>query len=564
MLRYPVYLIRLVLRLLGNLRRLTGRPPEYIHLTLEGDYPQFRTPPTGWLQRLLTADETSLQDLQHRFEMVAADPRVKGIILNLRQLTMPLTRLQALRSYMKTLRSAGKQVVIWSSGYDTAAYYLAAAGDQILLQPGGSIAPLGIERSFVYLADTLAWAGLEADFLQSTPYKSAPEMLMQSEMSDEVREMANWLLDAQYEDLLAAVAAGRFVTRQAAAAFIDDSPYTDLEARERGFVDALVSQEELAGHLGGAGRPVRLAGWDQGRRRLLLPPVTPPGKYVALIRIEGDIVDGRSRRGPGKPRIPLLLSNRAGDVTVVQAARRALADRRAAAVVLYIESGGGSATASEVMTAALEQLATRKPLVAVMGPVAGSGGYYVATPAKKIFAQPGTLTGSIGVVMGKIVSAGLMDRLRFHRHHISRGDNARLYDTARKFTDQERQRLGRHLDRFYRLFVDRVAAARHMTFASVDAVGGGRVWTGRQAVEHGLIDGLGGVNEALAEARKLAGLPAAARLREVVSGKQELAPLSLRQPSEWVDYPLSGVRALMSGRPLYLCPVVWYDPAGPL
>ena len=297
---------------------------------------------------------------------------------------MPVAQAQTLRQFIAKLRSSGKRVVAWSTGYDNTKYYVASEADEILLQTGGTAAPLGLSATAVFLVDALERVGVKADFIQISPYKSAADPLMRSSMSDEAREMSNWLADAYYDDFIQAIASGRKLEVSAAKALVDGAPYTDLQAVEAGVVDRLISEEDLPAYLGGGNKPARMATWAAAQPRLLRPPPIPRGRYIGLIRIEGVIIDGRSQRPPFKSPLPLPLvfDPRAGDLSVVQQARAVLADNRAAAVVLYVNSTGGSSSASEAMAAALQKVAAKKPLVAVMGPVAASGGYYVCTPAQ--------------------------------------------------------------------------------------------------------------------------------------------------------------------------------------
>ena len=232
--------------------------------------------------------------------------------------------------------------------------------------------------------------------------------------------------------------------------------------------------------------------------------------------------------------------------------------KRAAAVVVHVDSGGGSATSSEAMAAAIREVAKKKPVIISMGDVAASGGYYVATPGARILAQPGTITGSIGVLTGKFVNAGLYEKLLWHREIVSRGAHAELMSGSRPFTEDERRGMWEQINRTYSVFLDRVMASRGMTREAVDAVGGGRVWTGRQALEHGLIDELGGLDVAIERAREKAGLGRRARVREVKAGKKLLAPVGTG-PSAWFAYAVDGLRLLRSGNALAVCPLVSID-----
>ena len=558
MLGYALYVVRYVLWIVGNLRRRLRKPPDYVVFILEGAYPELRAPGAGFLRRRLFPDtRLSLQELGEQFRAVQNDPRITGVVLHLRSLQLPAAQAQTVRDFIARLRSSGKRVVVWSSSYDNTKYYVAAAADEILLQTGGSASPLGLRATFVFLGEALERIGVKADFIQISPYKSAADPLMRSSMSDEAREMSNWLIDAFYDDFIQAVRSGRKLDEAAAKALVDGAPYTDLRAVEAGAVDRLISEEELPAYLGDGNKPARLATWDAARPRLLRPPPIVRGRYVALIRVEGAIIDGRSQRPPFKSLLPLPLvfDPRAGDLSVVQQARTALADRRAAAVVLYVNSIGGSSTASEAMAAALQKVGANKPLVAVMGPVAASGGYYVCTPAQWITAQPGTITGSIGVLSGKLVTARLLDKLVFHRESMGRGLHADLHGTERPFNEEERKTVWDDIQRVYDVFLDRVTAGRRISREAAETVAGGRVWTGSQAMERGLVDELGGLENGLAKARQLAGLHPRAPVHEVRTDQKQAQP-PLPDPASMVRYAIEGLDMLGGGRALCLCDLV--------
>ena len=562
---YPIFLLRYLLWAVGNLRQRLKRPPDYVVFVLEGAYPELRPPRAGFLRRrLFPGSQLSLQELGDHFRALQQDPRIKGVLLHLRSLQMSPAQAQTLREFMANFRSAGKRLVAWSTGYDNIRYYVATAADEVLLQTGGEAAPLGLHATAVFLGDSLERVGLKADFIQISPYKSAADQLMRSSMSDEAREMFNWLADAHYDDFIQAIASGRKIDATVARALVDGAPYTDLRAVEVGAVDRLISEEDLpeylGAYLGDGSKPARLATWEAARPKLLRPPPIVNGRHVALIRVEGVIVDGRSQRPPFKSPmpIPLAFDPRAGDLSVVRQARRALADRGAAAVVLYVNSTGGSSSASEAMAAALQKLAAKKPLVAVMGPVAASGGYYVCTPAQWIAARPGTITGSIGVLSGKMVASGLLDKLLFRRESIGRGQHADFGDSERPFNEEERKIVWANIQRVYDIFLDRVTASRFLPRDVADGIGGGRVWTGSQALEKGLVDELGGLECGLAKARRLAGLHPRAPVHEVRADRRQDQP-SLPDPSSMLSYAREGLDLLGGGKALCLCPLLTPD-----
>lgn len=558
MLAYLIYLLRWFWWWPRNALRRLGKPPQFITFILEGDYPELREPPRSFLMRQLRAPRTSLEDVKEWFEAVAHDPRVRGVVIQLRPLEMGLAQLDTLRQMFHRLQDAGKEVIVWSYVYDTRSYYVASAADRILLVPEGMINPLGIYRRYLFLAEALDRLGLKGDFLPISPYKSAADTFTREDMSDEVREMSEWLIDAAYGQVIQAIANGRGIDQESARQLINSTPCLDYQAKELQVVDEVLNEEEIPAYLKTGEMLPRLDSWENSEKMLLRPAPTRPGKYIALIAIEGTIIDGESQRPPVDPplEIPFFDEQRAGDLSVVQAARQVMEDKRAAAVVVYINSRGGSPTASENMRAALAQLARKKPLVIAMGAAAASGGYWVATAGKIIFAYPSTLTGSIGVIIGKIVNTGLLDKLSIHTETLSRGDNALLYDYQQPFDEEQRATMQDILEQLYAKFVKLVAESRGMNREQVEEIAAGRVWTGSQALERGLVDELGGLEAALGKARELGGLTQDAKVRRYTPGKQPIAPLSEPASTAWVYY-WKGVQTFNNSGLLLLAPLVW-------
>jgi protease-4 len=532
--------------LISKVRRSIGKPPEYVIFVLESDLPALPDPPRPFWQRFASRPRLSVKELGERFDLITNDPRIKGVILHLRPVGIPMATLQDLREMVGKLRQSGRRVVAWAPFYTTGTYYLACACDEILLMPAGSVQPLGLATTGMFLRDGLARFGIEADFVQVSPYKSAPDMWTKSEMSPELREQLTSLLDSQQKELLTGIGKGRVLDEKGAQELVDSSPYADDAALEMRAVDALVPEEALAERVG-SGTPLRIATWELAQKKVRIPaPTLRARKYVAVLRIEGSIVDGRSARLPVKPpiEIPIVGGDRAGDLTVVQAARQVANDKRAAAVVLYVNSRGGSATASEAMRQALDVIAARKPLVVAMGPFAASGGYWVSTPGRWIVARPGTLTGSIGVFTGKFVTAGLWSKLMSNRETISFGRHVTMESDERPFTDEEREIVRRQIGRIYQLFLQRVGKARHMTPEEVHPIADGRVWTGRQAFERKLVDELGGFDAAVRKARTLAGLADSAPAREARAPKRMIPPVGVASAAGFIGYLLEGVSLL--------------------
>ncbi len=546
--RYPIWVVR-------NLFRRLRKPPEYVTFMLSGEYSEYPQPPGNLVMRRIRPPKISLLELGEQFRLVAGDPRVQGVVLHLRPLDMAPAAIESLRDLVVELRESGKRVVAWATFYVSSNYLVACAADEILMQPSGEINALGMGRTYSYLAKALKKVGMEGDVLPISPYKSAGDMFSRKDMSKEVRKMANWLMDSAYEERLRAIGEGRGIDVEAARELVNQTPMPDNKALELNGVDALIGEEDLPKHLGTDAKPARLATWEAAQKTLRLPGPVRGGRYVAVIPIEGTIMDGNSGRPPLKPPIdlPFLTETRAGDLTVVQAARKALRDKRAAGVVVYVNSRGGSATSSEAMRAALEKIDESKPLIVSMGPVAASGGYWVSTPARHIFAQPSTVTGSIGVILYKIITHDLLDRLFIGREKILRGEHTDIFGVESRFTKAEREMLWGSITRIYDLFLDRVMASRGMTREQVDELGGGRVWTGRQAFDNGLVDEIGGLGAAITKARELAGLSPKAPARLVTVGKAQLVPAS--QPAAMLEYAMEGARFLQGTRPLCISPL---------
>ena len=550
------YLWWLVLRVRASI----GKPPDYVIFVLEEDLPALPDPPRPLWQRFTSRPRLSIKELGERFDLIARNPQIKGVVLHLRSAGMTMATLEDLRELVTKLRKAGKRVVAWSPFYTTGTYYLASACDEILLMPSGHVSPLGFSTTGMFLADGLRRIGLGADFVQISPYKSAADPLTKSKMSKEVREQTTWLLESRHKELVGAIVESRRLDEAGATALIDGSPYGDQGALEGHVVDGLLAEEKLPEHLGGT-----IATWERARGKLQTPaPQLRLGKYVAILRIEGTIVDGRSGRLPFRPpiSIPLVGGDRAGDLTVVQTARQLAADKRAAAAIIYVNSGGGSSTASEAMRQAIDVIAKRIPVVVVMGPVAASGGYFVATPGSWIVARPSTLTGSIGVLSGKFVTGGLWQKLLFNRETIAFGDHASLESDEKPYSDAEREIVRGEIERIYAYFIDLVAKARKMTSDQVVPIAEGKVWTGRQALERKLVDEMGGLEAGIRKARELAGLTEEAAAREVRTPKRMVPPrVEAAGAAGWLAFVLEGVTMLNRAPALA---VMEYLPGEPL
>lgn len=478
-------------------------PIDYVQFTLASQIPPLPESRNIIQQQFLGKPAMSLVELEQAFERIADDSRPKGVILNIRGFAMSLADLQTLRDAIQRLRNRGKRVICYAQAYSLAEYFVASAADTVILQPGGYFAPTGLMRQQTFLKDGLEAIGLQVDSVAITPYKGAMDTFTRTKPSKENAEQLNWLMDSQYQIIVAAIAEGRGLTHDEVEAMVDNAPYIDKNALEKGFIDSVVNEEGFASYLDAE----NILLWEQADNILALKLPRNPAQYVAVLHTSGMIIPGESGKPPVDIPIPIVGGQRMGDITVVRQVRNLMKDPACVALVLYVDSGGGSATASEAMASALDELGKKKPIVVYMGSVAASGGYYIATPADYIFAQPGTITGSIGVIMMKFINNETLKKLKFNPFYYQRGKNANIYASDSSFTKEQRQKVRAGIESTYEQFVERVAASRKMKVEEVDKVSGGRVWTGQQALENGLVDELGGLYEAIAKARELAKVP---------------------------------------------------------
>lgn len=553
----PLRGLRYLLHALGNWRRSRFQELDTILFTLPPSMPALPEA-RSWLQRRLLGDvPLSLIDLERIFERIGDDPRPKNVILRLSSAGLSLADLQTLRGSIVRLRQKGKRVVCFAQGYDNATYYLASAADEIIVQPAGLLNTIGLAASASFLRNSLDALGVQLDAVAISPYKGAFDTFTLTDISAEGREQLEWLLDGRYQMIVNGIAEGRRMMPEAVRTMIDTAPHLDEDALSAKYVDAVLHEEELAAHLGAK----HLVLWRDAEKKLLKKWRKRQDKYVAILPLTGTIVPGESGGLPVPLPIPLpfIGEDRMGDATVVRQVRNLMKNKQASAVVLWIDSPGGSVDASEAMTAALDELAKDRPVVAFMNGVAASGGYHISTPARWIVAQPGTITGSIGVLYAKLVTHGLFENLRVNRMTFTRGANAGMFSEETPFTDTQREQVRRTVEHLYRQFLERVARSRHMTVEAVDAVGGGRVWTGEQALAHGLVDELGDLRVALTKARALAGLPddaPAVMVREAKPMVPQVAEQA--NPAAWIGYVEGNLRAL-TNRALWLMPVKWDD-----
>lgn len=501
-----VWLINLTRAIRNGWRGLLRRRVDYVRIDLSGALPEFAPAPPWWQRRFLGAREpASLHGLRRMLQRVAADPQASGVLLKIDGLAAGWATLQSLRAELAHFRASGKRAVAYVQTPDMAGYYAACAADEILVPPSAFLMITGLRAEVQFLKDALAKVGLAAEVEAVSPYKAAGETFVRSDISPENRAQLERLLDLRFGEIVAAIGAARGKTAGEARAAIDAAPLSAAAARERGLVDGLCYEDELEARLKAGERAPKILEWRAATRALRLPPARRQRRLVAVVPVEGTIASGRSRSLPIP--IPLLGGQQAGADSVAQALRQVERNRRVAAVVLYVNSRGGDAFASDLMWREVLRVRQSKPVVVAMGDAAASGGYYIAAPASAIVAQPGTLTGSIGVVSLRPIIAGLLERAGVNTVVLSRGAHSGVFSISQPPSEDERLALRELIFTSYAEFKQRVCEGRGMTEERLEPIAGGRVWLGQEALELGLVDQLGGLPEALVKAQELADLP---------------------------------------------------------
>jgi len=498
--------------------------------------------PQDPVSALLAMKRTRLLDVLDGLKRASDDSRVRALVVKVGGSRIGLARIQELRDAITKFRESGKPAVAWTESFGefirgNLPYYLATAFDKIYLQPTGTLGLTGISVEQVFVHDALAKLGVDFQSAKRYEYKTAADALTETGFTEPARQTAQRLATSIAEQVAAGIAEGRGKTPEEARALLDRGPFLAQQALDEGLVDALAYRDQVYEDVrkqAGSDATLLFVGRYQRSRALAeLPRRATSGRepHMALIYAHGAIRQGRAARSP--------LGGGGGGIgsdTLSAAIRAAVSDERVRSIVLRVSSPGGSAVASDtIWREVVRARAAGKPVVVSMGDVAASGGYYISMAADVIVTQPGTITGSIGVIMGKPVLAGLFGRAGVSTEAvIEGGSNGTMFSASRPFSEEEWTRINTWLDAIYTDFTEKVASGRRLPLDRVDELARGRVWTGVDAVANGLADETGGLRDALAIARKRGGLPASAPARLY----PRVSPLDqLRSPESSETHP---------------------------
>jgi protease-4 len=511
--------------------------------------------------------EAALTNAVLSLRAIARDSDVVALFLAIDAIGTGWAGAQELHREILRVRKAGKRVFAYLNAGGSRDYFVAAAADKIYVDPAGGLRVAGFAGTTMYFKGFFDMIGVEAQFEKIAEYKSAPESYTMTGPSDAALRMRNELYDSIFEEFVAQVASARKLTPEVVKQLIDGGPYTAgelLADKEHRLIDAVATPDELAEllvkELGGVypieTRPrERPAKWSQ------------PG--IAVIYIDGDIVDGRSRKLPIA--LPLFGGDLVGGDTIAGSIAAARADKRVDAIVLRINSPGGSAVASELISREVFKTRGVKPIICSMGDLAASGGYYAAAGCDRIFAEPMTITGSIGIFYGKFDLSGMLGKLGISWETFKRGKNSDMESYYRPYTDEERALILEKMRYLYERFTGAVAEGRGLSQERVDELGRGHVYSGLQARPIDLVDEDGGLADAIAYAKARVGLGDDDRARLFILPRESsslvgmiLQLIGLGQAKQEADSGAAAALALPPLRELLeaLPPSLWASPSG--
>jgi protease-4 len=463
--------------------------------------------PGGVWQPFLRARPTlrSLVDTLHK---AVADDRIRGLVLVPGETPSLWGKVQELRDAVAAFRRSGKPTVALLEYGGDQEYYLATACEHVFLLPTSTLDLDGLATYEIFLRGTLDKLGIQPDLLHIGDYKTAINMWTEKGFTPAHREMAESLNADTFDELVRGIAEGRHKDEDDVRALIDAGPFLPEDALREDLIDDVAYEDQVDDKVRFAVGPVHFVQAEDYARVRLASLDASRAPRIGVIYAVGTITSGDSQDTPEGPVL--------GSESLVHSIRTARADESLRAIVLRIDSPGGSSIASDVIWRELMLTRTTKPLVVSMSDLAASGGYYIALPAHAIVAHPGTLTGSIGIYGGKFAFAGSLDKIGARAEAVTDGRRALMHSPTRPYTEDERSRLGQQLVAFYDTFVERVAEARRSTPERIDSIAQGRVWTGQQALALGLVDELGGLERALERAKERAGIPAETTVEVVV------------------------------------------------
>ena len=463
----------------------------YLALDVSGEIPE---EPSSGLSGFLEGRPPSMRALVEAVDRARQDPAVKGLLLRVGSVDSGWARVQELRDALVRFRRTGKPSWAHLESAGNREYFLATGCAKVAASPTAMLDVSGLAAEVTFYRGTLDKLGVEAQFEGVGKYKNAPNQLTEKGFTAPHREQMEDLVGTLFEQYVRGVAQGRGLAPEKVRDLVDEGPFEAARAKEAGLVDELLYRDQVEDRIPAANRvdPARYVRAGHG--------FFDTRPKLALVYAAGDIIPGESQSSP-------FGGGLAGSDTIARGLRQAREDGSVQAIILRVDSPGGSGTAADAVWREVTLARRSKPVVVSMGDYAASGGYYIALGADASVAQPGTITGSIGVFSGKFSLRGLYGKLGISQETVRRGKNASLFSDWAPWTDEQRARIRELNEAFYRTFVSKAAEGRKKKPEEIEAVAQGRVWTGEEALAAGLVDGLGGLEAAVQLARDKARIP---------------------------------------------------------
>ncbi|MGA2212923.1 MAG: signal peptide peptidase SppA [Bryobacteraceae bacterium] len=493
-------------------------------LDLEGAVPE-RLPAEIPIPILENQAPLSVEQVWNTFRKAAADSRIRAILFEPHGLSIGWGKLEEIHEDIVQFKKSGKPIITYLHAPSAREYYLASATDKIFVSPEDSLDLKGLAAESVYFKDTLDKIGVKADVIHAGKYKDAGDILTQTSMSAETREVLNDILDQYYGDLIGTVAEGRKKQPDAVRALLDDGPFLARDAAAEGLIDALGYEDQAVAELETRLKQAELKKVSSKSYLKAAIGSAGAGRRIALV-----VGDGMITEGSGNETADDESFTATGFIKLLKEVEN---DSSIQGVILRIDSPGGDAVASDEMLHEAKNLSKKKPLVISMSDEAASGGYYVAVTGDPIVAYPNTLTGSIGVIFARFNLHALFDKIGMHEQLLTRGRYADIDSASIPLSEAERQKLSGQIDAFYRAFVSRVADGRKKPFDQIEPLAEGRVWLGAQARRNGLVDQLGGLDRAIEVLKQQAHLSPSERVTLVpYPGQRSIFDLLFRSRTD--------------------------------
>jgi protease IV len=520
---------------------------------------------------LISKTETPLDVLRNAIDQAAKDPKIVGMDIKVIDPDMELAQAQEIVALIKSFKSHGKWTAAYletagESGLGNTPYIVASAADEVSLMPQGDLNLMGVQLRELFMRGTLDWLGITPNFASAGQYKSAANMFTNKDFTPPQKEEDEGLAGSLFDQIVASIAAERKLSSDTVRSLIDQAPLNADAGLKAHLVDKLEYEDQFSEHVKTHGGSTHKLVDYNSYARVSLFSGMGGGDQIAVIYGEGDIQRGSEGINPfSGPNTTAMLAD---DMTAAFKTARDNDDVRA--VILRVNSPGGSMLASELIARAAELTARKKPVVVSMSGYAASGGYLISIPANKIVAEPGTITGSIGVLGGKFNVTPATQKIYANTDAVSRGANVGMFDMWTDFTPAQSKQFQDDIMRDYHYFLKQVADGRHISVEQADAVAQGRVWTGDQALKLKLVDSFGGLDEAMAAAKGLARLapdqpvgiielPEQPGLLQSLSSGKMVASITARPAARLVEPVIDLIRVALSGHAIFsaaYCPVV--------